>query len=574
MRLLLALLIIASLLFVGCSAEDPLEDDFYVTNIFAEQAGSDEDNIETAYIDTLYVGNISTDNINGVSEESGESIASISTENRDIYVSKEARGENDGTSWADAYTTIMDAVDSLPDTVANDYTITIRHGTKKLGTADSDEANKLADTGEFSTSITWVGRRVFNVDGTADSAATADGDVANHLQDDTNSPFIAGDVGRTVHNTTDSTFARITAVNDAGDITLSWDCFPNGNEEYYLPRRWGIVAARDDNDTLSIKDVLENDFDLFPNGNESYVIEPTPYRETLYLNSAPETHPSKYIIGSLSIEAEYYWYAGCDAQVNQGEILDADADFSNVELGDTVLVWDRTGTNNRMVDYELGYVDDLTDYATGILGTSLSKTPTANWYYVIIKTEVSGSDDGYSSGVARSYIISTTDMRNTSFSGILGTWSSSYAAYLYSGSTISMYNCIFKDCFYGLITDTCILSFSQLAVLDTTAYGVRAAHLCKINCFNFITNCDFGIDLRYTAESFVQWFCLAGSEATTRGIYLRNFSGLYATYGTILASVSDGITAYHNSCLSSYRYDNNSPTPETPAGTSDNPYIQ
>jgi len=56
-------------------------------------------------------------------------------------------------------------------------------------------------------------------------SGAADGTVADHLQDDTNSQFTATMVGKRVRNTTDSTYAYITAFNDAGDVTLSSDIF-------------------------------------------------------------------------------------------------------------------------------------------------------------------------------------------------------------------------------------------------------------------------------------------------------------------------------------------------------------
>jgi len=65
---------------------------------------------------------------------------------------------------------------------------------------------------------------------------TADGNVLNHLQDDTSSQFTADDVGAWVLNTTDNTYGKVTAFNDAGDVTLDGDTFPDGNENYKLYR--------------------------------------------------------------------------------------------------------------------------------------------------------------------------------------------------------------------------------------------------------------------------------------------------------------------------------------------------
>jgi len=74
---------------------------------------------------------------------------------------------------------------------------------------------KSDDIGSNFDTSTWV-------------SGTADGTVVDHLQDDGESPFVAGMVGYRVKNITDTTYAWITAVNDAGDVTLSADIFVNG----------------------------------------------------------------------------------------------------------------------------------------------------------------------------------------------------------------------------------------------------------------------------------------------------------------------------------------------------------
>ena len=65
---------------------------------------------------------------------------------------------------------------------------------------------------------------------------TADEDKANALVDDAKTQFIstAFDVEKEVHNTTDNTWAVVTAFVDTGDLTLSKDIFPDGDEEYEI----------------------------------------------------------------------------------------------------------------------------------------------------------------------------------------------------------------------------------------------------------------------------------------------------------------------------------------------------
>jgi hypothetical protein len=95
-----------SLLLGGCSAGDPWSETVYVNEIGGN----------TGPVQDMYV-----ENING---EPYASRATVSIENKDIYVDKEAAGEADGTSWGDAFATIQDAVDSIPDILVHEYTMT------------------------------------------------------------------------------------------------------------------------------------------------------------------------------------------------------------------------------------------------------------------------------------------------------------------------------------------------------------------------------------------------------------------------------------------------------------------
>ena len=57
-------------------------------------------------------------------------------------------------------------------------------------------------------------------------SGTATATLANHLVDSA-AAFVAADVGRVVWNTTDNTYARITVVNSATDVTIDTDIMVN-----------------------------------------------------------------------------------------------------------------------------------------------------------------------------------------------------------------------------------------------------------------------------------------------------------------------------------------------------------
>ncbi len=62
---------------------------------------------------------------------------------------------------------------------------------------------------------------------------TADGDTTDHLVD-SGANFAGVTVGDVVYNSTDGVYATITVINGPTDLTLDWDAFPNGNEDYEI----------------------------------------------------------------------------------------------------------------------------------------------------------------------------------------------------------------------------------------------------------------------------------------------------------------------------------------------------
>ena len=77
----------------------------------------------------------------------------------------------------------------------------------------------------------YLMREVFKIES---RTGTADEDKANALVDDASLQFLATDVGKVVYNTDDKTWAEVTAFVDTGELTLSKDIFPDGNEDYKM----------------------------------------------------------------------------------------------------------------------------------------------------------------------------------------------------------------------------------------------------------------------------------------------------------------------------------------------------
>ncbi len=62
----------------------------------------------------------------------------------------------------------------------------------------------------------------------------ADEDKVNSLVDDASAQFLSTDVDKEIYNTTDRTWAVVTAFVDTGELTLSKDIFPDGDEGYKM----------------------------------------------------------------------------------------------------------------------------------------------------------------------------------------------------------------------------------------------------------------------------------------------------------------------------------------------------
>jgi len=421
-------------------------------------------------------------------------IASVSTADKIIYVWGEAVGDDDGTSKANGFTTIQAAVDSMEDIILHAYTIKVCNGTKKTGAAD--------------------------------------GDVANHLQDDTSSQFVAGDVGKGVFNVTDGTWGVITAYNDAGDVTLAADTFPDGNEDY--------------------------------------VIEATPYRETVYLNSNPTVNPAHAILGSLVIEAEYYWYGDCEANAVAGKIVDTGL-LANVEIGDRVFIEDFNGANGRAQDYEIGTVDDIAGLPDNV-GTTLTKTPTTGWRYTIAKSEISGSDNGTDAGTARNACFSATSINNVRINGLRVTFSDGYCLNISSCRNWRLYGCIFENCDGGLLASVTSLLYTYYCYIGVGSTGtiVSSSGSYADSRYGVMNGTGNGFYVYRFAGGLVSYSYIDDFSAA---IVSEEMSWAYISRSTVENSVTKGLYATYNSAIETAYLTNNAITPVDPVGTTEGAYI-
>ena len=91
-------------------------------------------------------------------------------------------------------------------------------------------------------------------------------------------------------------------------------------------------------------------------------------------------------VKSLTIQGEFYAYEDCDANAVAGKVVDADADFSDFEVGDRVVCTKYSGTvgASSIEDY---FYATITEVAEGYVQTSEeTKVPTTGWKYLINQT--------------------------------------------------------------------------------------------------------------------------------------------------------------------------------------------
>lgn len=298
----------------------------------------------------------------------------------------------------------------------------------------------------------------------------------------------------------------------------------------------------------------------------------TPYRETIYLNSDPANYPAHLILGSLTIEGEFYLQGDCEANVGgAGEITDTGA-FGDVAVGDKVYVLYINPVGPKAEDYEVCTVDDIAN-APNRIGTDGAKTPTTNWIYVIVRTEISGSDDGTDGGTARDNCFNLVSIDNVNIYGFFMTFSDTYAVSLGNSRNCEVKYAILEDCDQGVFvpakTEVTVwyiafptssmgngLVVSTTAILDARYVAIEAASYC-VTCYRLSRS-----DIRYA---------IFGSS--TYGLYCVDLSNSEMDYTTIKNTVTTGLYARGNSYIKTSALTNNATTPIDPVGTTEGAYI-
>lgn len=291
----------------------------------------------------------------------------------------------------------------------------------------------------------------------------------------------------------------------------------------------------------------------------------TPYRETFDIDAFM-------VWGTLTLEAEYYWNGDCEANVGgAGEITDTGA-FADVAIGDKVFILDLNGANGRAQDYELCTVDDISNIPDRI-GTDGTKTPTTNWKYTIVRTEISGSDDGTDGGTARTYCFDLTSIDNITIKGFYLTFSDDAAIRLVNSRNCYAYYYILDDTDSGIYAVRHSFLYIKNSYVEATAqFGILPGEESYIDsrwCAITAPTSNAGYAYRI-GGLFLGWAYIFTSSV---GVYLDDLSWVYLYRMTIASTVTTGIYARYNSTCKTVQITNNATTPEDPVGTTEGAYI-
>jgi len=420
----------------------------------------------------------------------------------------------------------------------------------------------------------WKSRKL--VDADIPAAIARDAEVASAVADEATARVADVDAEEAARITADTDHAALTTgVHGVGPGTIA--SVSTGNKTIYVDKAatgaadgtsWAdafttIQAAVD-----SLEDIILHAYTIKVRKGA------TPYRETVYLNSNPAVNPGHSILGSLTIEAEYYWYGDCEANVGgAGEITDTGA-FADVAIGDHVFLLDCSGANDRAQDYELCTVDDISN-APNRIGTDGTKTPTTNWKYVIVRTEISGSDDGTDGGTARDFCFYLIGINNVNIYGFYLTFADTDAVWYTNCRNVKLYYFIAKNTDGGVVATDNSTLIVYYAYIDSDSWEA---------CFNIRSrshgqlvyaalNATILAIRTYNMSSIAVTRAYMFGTATHYAVLARGNSFITVYYSTITNGYPTGLFSLFNSIITDYALTNNAPTPRNPAASTEGAYI-
>ncbi|MFC1848546.1 hypothetical protein ACFLXV_04485, partial [Chloroflexota bacterium] len=276
------------------------------------------------------------------------------------------------------------------------------------------------------------------------------------------------------------------------------------------------------------------------------------------------TCAAKYVIGSVLIRGEFYLRGDCEAHaLGAGEIVDTGA-FGDVQVGDRVLAIKFDGANGRPTDYALCTVDSIANAPDRIGTDSAKNINTTDWDYVIVRTEVSGSDDGTDGGTARNNCFSVNSVDKVTIQGFLMTFSDDDVVTYNNARKGAVYDCICEDCDDGISASSMSVLTSRYIYLGSTRYGFISYTLgYQDTRYSVVgtTHASYAAALAGRAAGLLLAFSYIFDGG--KGMSSEDESWCYASSLVIDAAVTTGLYANMNSSVKKVNVTNNATTAES-----------
>ena len=282
-----------------------------------------------------------------------------------------------------------------------------------------------------------------------------------------------------------------------------------------------------------------------------------PYREEIAVGA-------KYVVGTVSIRGEFFISGACEAHaVGVGEIVDTGA-FGDVAIGDHVYAY-RYAANNRIDAYQICTVDDISNQPNRIGTDSAVNMNLTTWNYVIVRTHVSGSDDGTDGGTARTNCFKVVSLDNVTIEGFYLDFSDDDVMTFNNARKCEVNDCICNNCDDGISS----ASLSEIAVrrlyMNSTRYGLVAYTLGYMDaryCVVGTTHASYAAVLGGRAAGIL----LAYAHIYDGGLGLSSEDESWGyAYAVVIAVIPVGMNAILNSSIRRLNCTNNATVPEATA---------
>lgn len=487
----------------------------------------------------------------------------INFSNMAIYVDKAAVGTANGTSWANAFTTITAAWAIVPKIQPMAVTIHARR-TKAVIQVCSDKTQWTAGAHTaLANNTTDVRVGTSCIQGTVTTAgveilATCNTLAISNLS--TYTDIVFWFMSSIVLAANDFQLRFYNAGGLIGAETLNMPAFAAG--------KWQRVSLKLTT-PASLSAITK--IEIYQAVDKADLIFHIDHIEASYIYREMVTVSARYNIGTAIIRGEFYAGGACAANVNAGKLVKvgAFAGWGTAMDGAIVVLFDCNGAGGAAQNYYVTSIlardsDDQVSIGTAWRasdGTYVAITPTTSWYFAVVDVEVSGSDNGITATRASCFTISKLDKINVY--GFLTTLSSSYAYEVSNARDSTTYYFVIVNCVGGFDVVKSGRLDTWYGLVDVTLYGYFAGSYGYVGAAYVGIDCGtgggtIGVYAYRMGAAIIQRFYI---RQAVKGLYTANESWLGVEYVTISNLTATGLVTASNSVINTAVFINNATIP-------------